>query len=92
MQKQAYHLEKSSALPEAAPTVNISGAEAICKCLLNEGVDTIFGVPGESYLPVLDALYGTRESIQLITTRHESGAANMAEADGKLTGCLSTSC
>jgi len=46
-------------------------------------------VPGESFLPVLDALYdlGTRDDVpRLITTRHEAAAANMAEAAGKLTG------
>ena len=58
------------------------------------GAELAFCVPGESYLPVLDALYTVRERIQLITCRHESGAANMAEAYGKLTGtpgiCLVT--
>lgn len=41
---------------------------------------------GESYLPVLDALHGAKSRFRLITCRHESGAANMAEAYGKLTG------
>jgi acetolactate synthase I/II/III large subunit len=57
-------------------------------------VDHAFCVPGESYLPVLDALYEYRDAIRLITCRHEGGAANMAEAHGKLTGnpgiCLVT--
>ena len=48
------------------------------------GVDTIFCVPGESYLEVLDALY--ESPLRLITCRHEAGAANMADAYGKLTG------
>ena len=43
-------------------------------------------MPGKSYLAVLDALYGARETIRLITCRQEGGAANMAEAYGKLTG------
>jgi acetolactate synthase-1/2/3 large subunit len=55
-------------------------------------VDLAFCVPGESYLPVLDALYDS--PIRLITCRHEQGAANAAEAYGKLTGrpgiCLVT--
>jgi len=42
--------------------------------------------PGESYLPVLDALYDARDRIRVINARHEAGAANMAEAYGKLTG------
>ena len=52
--------------------------------LVVHGVDTAFCVPGESFLAVLDALYDT--PIRLITCRHEAGAANMAEAYGKLTG------
>ena len=43
-------------------------------------------MPGESYLPVLDALYDVQDRIQVITCRQEGGAAMMAEADGKLTG------
>lgn len=50
-----------------------------------QGVDRIYCVPGESYLPVLDALYDVPE-IALVSARHEGAAANMAEADGKLTG------
>jgi acetolactate synthase-1/2/3 large subunit len=45
----------------------------------------VFFVPGESYLPVLDALHDTPD-ITLVGTRHKGAAANMAEADGKLTG------
>lgn len=55
-------------------------------CLLAQGVDTAFGVPGESYLPVIDALYDARNRLRLIVSRHEGGAAFMAEAYGKLTG------
>ncbi len=71
-----------------------SGGQILVDQLLIHGADLAFCVPGESYLPVLDALHEKRESIKLITCRHESGAANMAEAFGKLTGtpgiCLVT--
>ncbi len=71
-----------------------SGGEILADQLRLHGVDTVFAVPGESYLPVLDALYDRRDAIRLITCRHEAGAANMAEAAGKLTGrpgvCLVT--
>lgn len=50
------------------------------------GVDRVFCVPGESYLEVLDALHDAAPDIQLVVAKHEGGAANMAEADGKLTG------
>jgi hypothetical protein len=63
-----------------------TGGQILVDQLIIHGADLAFCVPGESYLPVLDALYGARERIELITCRHESGAANMAEAYGKLTG------
>ncbi len=49
-------------------------------------MDTAFGVPGESYLAVLDGLHEHRDAIRFIACRHEGGAAFMAEAQGKLTG------
>ena len=71
-----------------------TGGQLLVDQLKIHGTDLAFCVPGESYLPVLDALYENREAIRLITCRHESGAANMAEAYGKLTGrpgiCLVT--
>jgi acetolactate synthase I/II/III large subunit len=70
------------------------GGRILVDQLRIHGVDHAFCVPGESYLPVLDALYEYRNAIRLITCRHEGGAANMAEAYGKLTGnpgiCLVT--
>lgn len=53
--------------------------------LRTHGVERVFCVPGESYLEVLDALYDEK-GIELIVAKHEGAAANMAEADGKLTG------
>jgi len=67
-------------------------AELLVKCLENEGVEYIFGVPGEENLQILQAL--KKSSIQFVTTRHEQGAAFMADVYGRLTGkagvCLST--
>ena len=62
-----------------------SGGRVLVDQLLIHGVDMAFCVPGESYLEVLDALHDSR-TIRLINARHEAGAANMAEAYGKLTG------
>ena len=62
-----------------------SGAEILVDHLLIHGARRAYGVPGESYLAVLDALVD-RPDLQFIVTRHESGAAMMAEAEGKLTG------
>ena len=61
-------------------------ANLLVECLINQGVDKIYGVPGESYLSVLDALYDFNDKINFIATRHESAASFMAEAYGKLTG------
>jgi acetolactate synthase-1/2/3 large subunit len=63
-----------------------TGGEALVEALKVHGTDHVFCVPGESYLAALDALYGARDTIRLITCRQEGGAANMAEAYGKLTG------
>ena len=65
---------------------NRTGAQILVASLLNHFVDKIFCVPGESYLSVLDALYDYRNEISLINANHETGASNMAEAYGKLTG------
>ncbi len=63
-----------------------NAAQVIVQSLIANGVDHVFCVPGESYLAVLDALADETGRIRLITCRHEAGAANMAEAYGKLTG------
>ena len=61
-----------------------SGGQALVDQLELHGVELAFCVPGESYLPVLDAFHDS--PIRLISSRHEAAAANMAEAYGKLTG------
>lgn len=70
----------------------LNTAELLVKCLENEGVEYIFGLPGEENLHILEALKDS--SIRFITTRHEQGAAFMADVYGRLTGkagvCLST--
>jgi acetolactate synthase-1/2/3 large subunit len=63
-----------------------TGGQLVVDALKGHGADMAFAVPGESYLAVLDALYDASNAIRLITCRHEAGAANMAEAYGKLTG------
>jgi acetolactate synthase-1/2/3 large subunit len=63
-----------------------TAAQRLVDCLVANDVTHVFCVPGESYLAVLDALHDVGDRIQLIACRHEAGAANMAEAYGKLTG------
>ena len=61
-----------------------TGGHVLADQLVAQGTELAFCVPGESYLGLLDGLYG--KPLRLITCRHEAGAANMAEAYGKLTG------
>ena len=63
-----------------------AGGRILVEQLLVHGADTAFTVPGESFLPVLDAFYDVQDKLKLVVCRHEAGAANMAEAHGKLTG------
>lgn len=58
----------------------------IVECLIAQGVTHAFGVPGESYLAVLDGFHAYGEQIRFVINRQEGGAAFMAEAHGKLTG------
>ena len=62
------------------------GGRVLADALIAQGIDTVFVVPGESYLDVLDGLYAAGNRIKVITCRFEAGAVNMAEAYGKLTG------
>ncbi len=58
----------------------------LVECLIEQGVTHAFGVPGESYLAVLDGFHAYQEKIQFVINRQEGGAAYMADAQGRLTG------
>jgi acetolactate synthase-1/2/3 large subunit len=64
----------------------MNGGTALVNTLIEWGVDTAFSVPGESYLPILQAIQSNANRINLITPRHEQGVTFAAEAYGKLTG------
>ncbi len=72
--------------PADSPATALIGGHILADALALQGVDTIFGVPGESYLAVLDGLYRHREQIRFVICRQEGGAAFMADAYSKLTG------
>jgi acetolactate synthase-1/2/3 large subunit len=76
-------------------SVEKSGAEALCKCLLAEGVDTVWGYPGGAIMPFYDKLFDYGDSIKHYLVRHEQGAAHAAQAYAMVTGkpgvCLATS-
>ncbi|MGL5575543.1 MAG: biosynthetic-type acetolactate synthase large subunit [Sarcina sp.] len=73
----------------------LNGSEILVKCLLDQGVDTIFGYPGGAVLNIYDALYKNRDKINHVLTCHEQGAAHAADgyarATGKVGVCLATS-
>ena len=63
-----------------------TGGEIVVEALTAHGIDAVFQLPGESFIPILDALHDRSNTIRTVTARHEAAAANMAEAYGKLTG------
>jgi len=66
-------------------TKQIAG-HLLVECLIEQGVTHAFGVPGESYLAVLDGFHAYHDRIRFVTNRQEGGAAFMADAQGRLTG------
>jgi acetolactate synthase-1/2/3 large subunit len=62
------------------------GGKILADALVAQGVKMAFGVPGESYLPLLDGMYDARDRLSFVICRQEGGASYMAEAYGKLTG------
>jgi acetolactate synthase-1/2/3 large subunit len=72
--------------PDMKETTMRTGAQLLVAALKAHGADTVFCVPGESYLAVLDALHDEQDALRVVACRQEGGAANMAEAHGKLTG------
>lgn len=73
----------------------ISGAEAVVRSLIEEGVEVMFGYPGGAIMPVYDELYKYQDKIHHILTRHEQGAVHAAQGQARVTGevavCIATS-
>tara|TARA_A100001011_G_scaffold264244_1_gene272888 strand:+ start:3434 stop:5167 length:1734 start_codon:yes stop_codon:yes gene_type:complete len=67
-------------------SVKISGAEAVIRCLLAEGVDLIYGYPGGAIMPVYDELYKFQDQLNHILTRHEQGATHAAQGYARTSG------
>lgn len=64
----------------------ITGAEALMKSLLNEGVDILFGYPGGAIMPVYDSLYDYKEDLHHVLVRHEQGAVHAAQGYARVSG------
>lgn len=67
-------------------SVTISGAEAVIKCLLAEGVDVLYGYPGGAIMPVYDELFKYQKELHHVLTRHEQGATHAAQGYARATG------
>jgi len=85
MEKVVNKLSESQPNHSTEEKVNISGAEAVLKCLIAESVNTIFGYPGGAIMPVYDALYRYTDRINHILPRHEQGAIHAAEGYARVT-------
>ncbi|HEY8387150.1 MAG TPA: biosynthetic-type acetolactate synthase large subunit [Parasegetibacter sp.] len=70
----------------AKTTTTISGSEAVLKCFIAEGVDTIFGYPGGAIMPIYDALYDYQQSLHHILVRHEQGGIHAAQGYARASG------
>ena len=75
--------------------MRLKGADMVMECLLEQGVETVFGYPGGAILEIYDSLYKYRDKIQSILTSHEQGASHAADGYAKSTGkvgvCMATS-
>ena len=60
-------------------SIRISGAEAVIRCLLEEGADLVYGYPGGAIMPIYDELYKYQDKLHHVLTRHEQGAAHSAQ-------------
>ncbi|MGL2986058.1 biosynthetic-type acetolactate synthase large subunit [Flavobacterium sp. RSSA_27] len=67
-------------------TNKITGAEAIIRCLLEEGVDIVYGYPGGAIMPVYDELYKFQDQLHHVLVRHEQGATHAAQGYARATG------
>lgn len=89
------HLTHSTPAHSVNSGKTVSGAEAVLLCLLEEGIDTIFGYPGGAIMPVYDALHYYEDRIRHILPRHEQGAIHAAEGYARVTRktgvCMATS-
>ncbi|MEM9051316.1 MAG: biosynthetic-type acetolactate synthase large subunit [Bacteroidota bacterium] len=67
-------------------SIRISGSEAVVRCLIEEGVDVLYGYPGGAIMPVYDELYKFQDRIHHVLTRHEQGATHAAQGYARISG------
>ena len=96
MDMQTKQAKEGTAIADASlKKERMKGSEAVLRCLLEEGVNTIFGYPGGAIMPVYDSLYHYQDRIQHILPRHEQGAIHAAQGYARVTRqtgvCMATS-
>jgi acetolactate synthase-1/2/3 large subunit len=79
-------LNKETKVNKTETTIKISGAEAVVKCLLEEGANLAYGYPGGAIMPVYDEIYKYRDQFHHVLTRHEQGATHAAQGFARVTG------
>lgn len=79
-------LKKEIKTEKLIKETKISGAEAVIKCLLEEGVDLVYGYPGGAIMPVYDELFKYKNQLHHVLTRHEQGATHAAQGFARVTG------
>ena len=71
---------------KSGEAIRTSGADAVMRCLINEGVDLIFGYPGGAIMPVYDAIFDYQDKVHHVLVRHEQGALHAAQGYARVTG------
>ena len=79
-------LKKDVKENNSSKTVKLTGAEAVIKCLLEEGSTLAFGYPGGAIMPIYDELYKYQNQFHHVLTRHEQGATHAAQGFARVTG------
>ena len=77
---------KNNTKKVAQETIKITGCEAIIRCLIEEGVDILYGYPGGAIMPVYDELFKFKDQIHHVLTRHEQGATHAAQGYARISG------
>jgi acetolactate synthase-1/2/3 large subunit len=79
-------LKKEKYVEQTTKSIKMTGAEAVIRCLLEEGSDLAYGYPGGAIMPVYDEIYKYREQFHHVLTRHEQGAIHAAQGFARVTG------
>ncbi|XLS27618.1 biosynthetic-type acetolactate synthase large subunit [Flavobacteriaceae bacterium M23B6Z8] len=79
-------LQEKTAKTTSSSAIRINGAEAVIRCLLEEGVDLIYGYPGGAIMPIYDELFKYQDQLHHVLTRHEQGATHAAQGYARVSG------